>query len=161
MTDSESAGREADEGKSSRRIRRWPIALKCRIVEETFVPGASVSIVARRHDVNANMVFGWRQKYRQGRLVDRKALAKRALTAPDLVRIGVIDQDGGICPPTPAAEAPDSPSRETEKELSPEVDRPESGIIEIELPNQVKVRVSADVEELALRRVLAAVREVA
>ena len=38
------------------------------IVEETLVPGASVSRVARRHDVNANQVFHWRQLYREGRL---------------------------------------------------------------------------------------------
>ena len=31
--------------------------LKRQIVEETLVPGASVSRVARRHDVNANQVF--------------------------------------------------------------------------------------------------------
>lgn len=28
------------------------------IVEETLKPGASVSVVARAHDVNANQVFG-------------------------------------------------------------------------------------------------------
>ena len=38
------------------------------IVEETLVPGASVSRVARRHDVNANQVFRWRKLYREGRL---------------------------------------------------------------------------------------------
>jgi hypothetical protein len=32
-------------------------------VEETLVPGASVSRVARRHDVNANQVFHWRKLY--------------------------------------------------------------------------------------------------
>jgi transposase len=37
-------------------------------VEETLLPGASVSRVARRHDVNANQVFGWRKLYREGRL---------------------------------------------------------------------------------------------
>jgi len=37
-------------------------------VEETLVPGASVSRVARRHDVNANQVFHWRRLYHQGRL---------------------------------------------------------------------------------------------
>lgn len=38
------------------------------IVEETLDPGASVAIVARRHDVNANQVFQWRKLYREGRL---------------------------------------------------------------------------------------------
>jgi transposase len=37
-------------------------------VEETLLPGASVSRVARRHDVNANQVFRWRKFYREGRL---------------------------------------------------------------------------------------------
>jgi transposase len=35
-------------------------------VEETLLPGASVSRVARRHDVNANQVFYWRKLYREG-----------------------------------------------------------------------------------------------
>jgi transposase len=48
--------------------RRRTIEEKRRIVEETLRPGASVSRVARRHDVNANQVFHWRQKYREGRL---------------------------------------------------------------------------------------------
>ena len=38
------------------------------IVEETFRPGASVSAVARAHDVNANQFFGWRKLYKEGRL---------------------------------------------------------------------------------------------
>ena len=44
------------------------------IVEETLVPGASVSRVARRHDVNANQVFHWRKLYREGRLGTGQAL---------------------------------------------------------------------------------------
>jgi transposase len=39
-----------------------------KIVEETLQPGASVSRVARRHDVNANQVFYWRKLYREGQL---------------------------------------------------------------------------------------------
>src|SRR5216684_5241092 len=38
------------------------------IVEETLRPGASVSVVARAHDVNANQVFQWRKLYREGQL---------------------------------------------------------------------------------------------
>src|ERR1700733_6541957 len=40
--------------------RSWPDRLKRQIVAETDEPGASVSVVARRHDVNANQVFKWR-----------------------------------------------------------------------------------------------------
>jgi transposase len=36
--------------------------LKRRIVAETLAPGASVSVVARRHDVNANQLFKWRRE---------------------------------------------------------------------------------------------------
>ena len=34
-----------------------------RIVAESFEPGASVSIVARRHDVNTNLLFTWRRRH--------------------------------------------------------------------------------------------------
>ena len=40
-------------------------------MEETMLPGASVSRVARRHDVNANQVFYWRKLYREGQLGSR------------------------------------------------------------------------------------------
>ena len=46
-----------------RRHRRWSQEEKRRIVAETFEPGASVSVVARRHDVNANQVFTWRRQF--------------------------------------------------------------------------------------------------
>ena len=42
-------------------------------MEETLLPGASVSRVARRHDVNANQVFYWRKLYREGQLGSRTA----------------------------------------------------------------------------------------
>jgi len=42
--------------------RQWSEALKRQIVAETLEPGASVSIVARRHDVNANQLFKWRRE---------------------------------------------------------------------------------------------------
>src|SRR5258708_212104 len=50
------------------RRRHWPVALKLQIVAETFVPGASASVVARRHDVNANQLFRWRRDWRDGLL---------------------------------------------------------------------------------------------
>ena len=48
--------------------RRRSVEERRRIVEETLEAGASVARVARRHAVNANQVFHWRKKYREGRL---------------------------------------------------------------------------------------------
>jgi len=45
---------------AKRRLRRnWDDEEKRRIVLQTQLPGVSVSQVARRYDVNANMVFKW------------------------------------------------------------------------------------------------------
>src|SRR6267143_1062672 len=53
--------------------RRWPVEEKCRIVEQTLKPGASVARVALAHGVNANQVFSWRRHYRQVLLGKRNA----------------------------------------------------------------------------------------
>ena len=45
--------------------RRRSIKERRDIVEETLAPGASVSRVARQHNVNANQVFYWRKLYRE------------------------------------------------------------------------------------------------
>jgi transposase len=42
--------------------RNWPEAFKTQVVAETLEPGSSVSIVARRHDVNTNQLFKWRRQ---------------------------------------------------------------------------------------------------
>ncbi|WP_370695231.1 transposase [Pseudomonas sp. FP1740] len=36
-----------------------PPAFNRKVVEASYQPGASVSMIAREHDVNANMVFRW------------------------------------------------------------------------------------------------------
>ncbi|MFQ5765688.1 MAG: transposase [Rhodospirillales bacterium] len=46
-------------GRVRRRRRVWADDEKRRIVAQTRVPGVSVSQVARRYDVNANLVFKW------------------------------------------------------------------------------------------------------
>ena len=45
--------------------RRWTIDDKARIIEETLEPGASVSVVARRHGLTPQQVFAWRREARQ------------------------------------------------------------------------------------------------
>ena len=48
--------------------RRRSVEEKLAIVRETFEPGATVSGVGRRHQVNANQVFAWRKLYQDGSL---------------------------------------------------------------------------------------------
>ena len=57
-----------DESRKAKVRLRRSIEEKRHIVEETSRPGASVARIARRHAVNANQVFYWRKKYREGRL---------------------------------------------------------------------------------------------
>jgi len=53
---------DATRSPGSPKRRQWTKAFKRQIVAETLEPGASVSIVARRHDVNANQLFKWRRE---------------------------------------------------------------------------------------------------
>jgi transposase len=59
---------EASDGRAAvpRRRRVWSRAEKRRIVAECLEPGASVSLVARRHDLNTNMLFTWRRQLGAG-----------------------------------------------------------------------------------------------
>ena len=52
-------------GSVGRRRRRWSEAQKRQIVAESHEPGVSVSVVARRYNVNANQVFKWRRLFRE------------------------------------------------------------------------------------------------
>src|ERR1700747_842407 len=50
------------------RRRRWSAEEKARIVQETYAPGMSVSLVARQHGGAPNQVFTWRRLYAEGAL---------------------------------------------------------------------------------------------
>ena len=78
-----SAYGEADTKEAGGKRRRWPEALKRELVTATLEPGASVSIMARRHDVNANMLFKWRRQY--------MAVARQASAPPSgLVPVEIV-----------------------------------------------------------------------
>jgi transposase len=51
---------------SVQRRRRWSVAEKVRLVEETLEPGMSVSFVARRHGISPSLLFKWRQRMAEG-----------------------------------------------------------------------------------------------
>src|ERR1700756_4621648 len=51
---------------SVQRRRRWSAEEKAAIVQETYAPGMSVSLVARRHGIAPNQLFRWRRLYAEG-----------------------------------------------------------------------------------------------
>jgi transposase len=115
--------------------RRWPEATKRKIVEQTFEPGASVAIVARRHELNANVVFAWRRLYRAGEF------GKPTEGGAELIPVKVIAPAPG--PKRVADRSGASPSQ---------VDS-----IEVRLAEGAQVRFSGALAREALREIIAAV----
>jgi transposase len=110
--------------------RQWTIEEKLAIVAAAKTSGDPVSVVARRYGMNANHLFNWLQRDRDGTL-DRRALYEEGGGPLNFVSLGVV---GEIAP--------------ARREL----------VVEIELPGGAKVRVSVDVDPSALRGVLLAVK---
>jgi len=139
--------------KDSATRRSWSLEERQRIVDEALAPGASVAAVARRHGVNANLVFKWIRRAREGWL-DRRRAASRDATdvelarggaAPTFVPVKLVDLSAVSTSPAPAITKP------VHKRTS--VRR---GAMEIRLPNGARVSLDADVDAEALRRVLSA-----
>jgi transposase len=62
--------------------------MKRRIVAEVRESGASVSVVARRHDLNANQLFAWCRRYGDG-------AAGGEVAAGGLVPVSLVAAAGG------------------------------------------------------------------
>ena len=121
-----------DEIDTQRKRRSFAREFKRQVVEETLVPGASVSGVALRHGLNNNMVFKWRRQYLRRR-------------APVLTR--------------PVKLLPVSMVAESEAAVAPAPVMPTNGFSGIELQvADVQIRVHGRVDTEALRAVLCAVR---
>jgi transposase len=75
--------------------RQYSEALKRQMVAETQAPGASVSIVARRHDVNSNQLFRWRRQLLPKAVVESGAMVPVEI-APDGDRPRRTDREGVI-----------------------------------------------------------------
>jgi transposase len=75
--------------------RQYSAALKRQMVAETQAPGASVSVVARRHDVNSNQLFRWRRQLLPKTVVESGAMVPVEI-APDGGRPRRTDREGVI-----------------------------------------------------------------
>jgi len=112
--------------RAKRRHKVWPEALKREIVAACLVPGASVSMVARQYDVNANLVFTWRKLY--GGVPE--------MSPTQLVPVVVT-------PEPPAAKKP-----------APSAELPSADVVEIELPRGYRVRIGGNIKASVLRTIL-------
>ena len=109
-----------------RRHRLWPEALKREIVAASYAPGASVSMVARQRDVNANQVFSWRKRYREDPPPPSDPSASQLIPV-----VITAEQDGVAAQPSTVAEK-----------------------IEIDVAGKYRVCVGSGFDRQALRHVL-------
>ncbi|MGO4728343.1 MULTISPECIES: IS66-like element accessory protein TnpA [unclassified Inquilinus] len=111
------------------RRRRWSTEEKLRVLAQSMAPGSSPSLACRMHGIGTGQLSTWRKQFRSGELtgfVPVSVMADAALPEPTAVP----DLADGV--PTAV------------------------GAIEVELPSGVKLRVTGDVGEAVLRRVLSA-----
>ena len=112
------------------RRRRWSWDQKRAIVQESLAPHASAAAIARRHGIGTGQLYTWRRQLLKRQLADtpRFARVEVAVEQPRLT--------GPIAGPVTGT----------------------AGTIEITLADGTLVRVNADVDEPALRRVLGVLR---
>jgi transposase len=112
------------------RRRQWSWDQKRAIVEESLAPHASAAAIARRHGIGTGQLYTWRRQLLKRHLADppRFARVEVAVASPRLA--------GPIASPVIGT----------------------AGTIEITLADGTLVRVNADIDEPALRRVLGVLR---
>jgi transposase len=133
------------------RRRNWSDAERVALLAELDVPGSTVPIVARRHGIAPSLLYGWRAA--------RKAKMSVAPEAMGFISLGVFGRAEDEGPAMIAAPAPVTPetTKSAPSRSSSMDERP--GLIEIDLPNGARVRVDAFVNQRALHRVLAAMKD--
>jgi transposase len=114
------------------RRRRWSWEQKQAIVAESVASRASPTAIARKYGLNTGQLYTWR----------RQMLRRVPAVAPaGFARVEVVAES--VRPTASTTNA----------------DAARSGLIEVVLPGGISVRVDRCVDERALRRVLAALRE--
>ena len=117
---------------SPERRRRWSTEEKLRILAQSIAPSSSPSLTCRLHGISSGQLYTWRKQFRLGELTG-------------FVPVAVAAE-----PPQLSAPGPDrEPAAADPGDFS-------AGMIEVELPTGVKLRVTGDVAEASLRRVLSA-----
>ncbi len=116
------------------RRRSHDAGLRARVLAAASAPGARVEEVAQRYRICTSLIYRW-----------RRGASGPPLSAPAVKLV-----------PVRVAEA-----RKTEPSVvvaRPRLEAKRPGPIEIELENGIRIRVDADVNQAALRRVVTALR---
>jgi transposase len=116
------------------RRRRWSTEEKLRVLAQSVAPGSSPSLTCRLHGISSGQLYTWRKQFRTGELTGFIPVAVGSEPALQLSPPETID-DAPLVPPA-----------------APHGD----GLIEVELPSGVKLRLTGDIDEAMLRRVLSA-----
>ncbi|GAB6852933.1 IS66-like element accessory protein TnpA [Paraburkholderia kururiensis] len=69
----------------------FPEAFRRAIVKETLKPGASASRIAREHNLNVNMVFKWRHRYRKELEAQAERIEGPADPGVALLPVNIVD----------------------------------------------------------------------
>jgi transposase len=154
-------------GSGGKRTRRsYSDEEKRRMVTEACQPGASVADVARRHGVNANLLFNWRRLGRMAGSGDgalngsaghcQSAGIAPATGGPAFIPIGMFgraeSEGAGLIAAASPVVGGKAPSARAPSSRAASDERP--GVIEIDLADGTRLRVDAFVNERSLRRVL-------
>ncbi|WP_244145499.1 IS66-like element accessory protein TnpA [Paraburkholderia mimosarum] len=86
----------------------FPVEFKRRLVEQSFEPGASVALIARRNEVNANLLFKWRRKYLAGAYGPPLLSVQANQTPTDeaaLLPVSIIGETAALVPSPPVRAA--------------------------------------------------------
>jgi transposase len=118
--------------------RRWSDEAKRRLVAETLVSGATVHAVAQRHGVNTSQLFTWRKRFRTS--------LGLPLSEPPVPAFAAVE----LAPAQGFSEAVEQqPVAEADAVMA-------AGVIEVELPQGGRVRISGAVEPAVVTAALRA-----
>jgi len=106
-------------------------------VNELSRPGATVSLVARRNDINSSLLFKWRKLAREG------AFGALPDGGAGFVPVRLASASAKLVAPVAADEATPAPAV---NETSP--------VVEIVLPNGCRLRVPVEIEASSLHRLV-------
>ena len=132
------------------RRRRWSIEEKREIVAESLQPGIGPSEIIRKHGISSGQLYTWRQQ------LARRLGGELAGPSANFARVDVVvaqrhEKAALVAPPAGVT---------TADAAVPMIAAPRAeGLIEIVLPGGASVRVDAQVDGRALRRVLGALYE--